>query len=646
MRLDSKIAQRKSNRIIWVESLDVFNFIWLFMETFFSGASVRYDEKNISGVVARLINILQRLRLCKNFYMAKLTLDKKDAAGFALTYRKENDFDICLNKFCQRYIPTETEHFKSAVKLYIFLYLNHSITFVTMVVGNDEFKQSGRVNVIYITKHPLNSVIKGHYKEKGYLIKESGLSFGYMKYFLRPCYRLFAFAMHKFLPKRVRTNIPDPKPSVWIEYYHHSIGFPFYHNDIDRKKFDIVCYLDRNDGVPLRDEIKAIEGMHLKWVDLRSGSLDRLSDISAGQLWDMSCAFFWGHSGLPPWFRVFQFEFRMHYLLYKAVFNRFKVKVLFQHQDWSWVLEPQMRALEDAGGIMLGYHWSNCIFYKQAGFFVPQHAYFVWGKVMYEYLQKRGNIARYVLPAGIWFGLSSADTGTIRMRSDLKFIMAIFDSGVAYNIHQSEETLDKFYLKILEMLEENPGWGGIIKSRIWSRIDDLEFLPHGKEIVSKATLLIEEKRLVFLNRKVSPVTAAAHANISVCYGLNSAGIISGIYGHRVIHCDSSGWLHYSIYKDPSQKVIFKNLEEMALALGRASAGDTEVGDFSKWKKDYNYFGDFNGKARMGDFIRVFMEDVVVSSDPIKSLDLVAGCYMKKNNIGDAFFKEDGLWEDE
>ncbi len=118
MSIDSKIAQRR-NRIIWVESLGVLDFIWLFIETFFSGASVRYDEKNISGIAARLISILQRRGRCKNFYMAKLTLDKKDAAGYALNYRKENDFDICLNKFCQRYIPTETERFKSAVKLYL-----------------------------------------------------------------------------------------------------------------------------------------------------------------------------------------------------------------------------------------------------------------------------------------------------------------------------------------------------------------------------------------------------------------------------------------------------------------------------------------------------------------------------------------------
>ncbi|MDD5560626.1 MAG: hypothetical protein PHT50_00630 [Candidatus Omnitrophica bacterium] len=632
---------------IWVEKLGMFDFIWLFIETFFSRIPVRYDEKKISGIAAFLIGKLQSYGCCKNFYMAKLTLDKKDVIGYALNYRKENDLDICLSKFCQRYIPKEPERFKSAVKVYISFYLAPYVTFITMVEGSDKFKQDGGINVIYLAKHPLTSVIKKYYRDKGYSIRESGLSFGYVNYFLIPCCRLFSIVVKRLFQKRGRTNIHEPKPSVWLEYLHYGrCSFPFNHDVIDRKKFDIVCYLDRNDGVSLEDEIRAIEDMGLKWVDLRSGSLVRLANIGVWQLWDMFCTFLSAYSSSPFWFRVFRFEFRMFYLLYKAVFSRFKVKVLIEHQEGSWVKEPQMIALEEVGGIMLGYHWSNFPFYKEALMSHPQHVYFVWGKVMYERMQKRGNIARHVLPVGIWLGPSVEDVSAICMKDDLRFIMAIFDSTVAYNIHQSEETLARFYLKVLEMLEENSEWGGIIKSKIWGRINDLESLPFGKDIVSKAMLLINQRRLVFLNNKVSPITAAAYANISVCYGLNSAGIISGIYGHRAIHWDLSGFLHYPIYRDPEQKIFFKNLEEIVSALNRVSTGDTRIGDFSKWKDVFNYFGDFKGQSRISEFIRIFMEDVVVSRDPIKSLDLAAERYKKVNNIESAFFINDGLWEDE
>jgi len=632
--------------IIWVEALDAFDFVALFIETFFSGASVRYDEKNISGFTARLIGILQRCGHCKNFYMAKLTLGKKDTAGYALYYRKEDVLDVCLNRFCERYIPTEAERFKSAVKLYMSFYLEHRVTFVTMVEGSNEFKQGDSGNVIYLARHPLNSAIKQYYKKKGYIIRESASFFGHVKYFLSPCNRFFRLVAARFLPKRVRTNIYEPKPSIWIEYNSNNVcGFPFYHDAIDRKKFDVVCYLDRDDDIPLEKEARTIEGMGLKWIDLRSGSLARLANIGIMQLWDMYRALFSGNLGLPPWFRVFRFEFKMWYLLYKPVFSRFKVKVLIEHQEGSWVREPQMRALEDAGGIMLGYHWSNFMYYKIAHWSNPQHVYFVWGKVMHDWLKKKGSIARHVLPAGLWLGPSEEDAGKIRMKDGLKFIMAIFDSSVSYDIHQSEDSLAIFYLKLFDMLEKNPGWGGIVKSKNWSRINDLEFLPHGREIVSRTTSLIEQKRLIFLDNKISPVAAAARADISVCYSLNTAGIISSIYGHRAIHWDLSGWLHYPICKDPEKKVVFQNLEEMALALVRASAGDTEVGDFSKWKEAFNYFGDFNGRARISDFIRSFMTDIVVSGDPVKSLDLTVGRYVKTNDIKDTFFKEGGFWQD-
>jgi len=311
----------------------------------------------------------------------------------------------------------------------------------------------------------------------------------------------------------------------------------------------------------------------------------------------------------------------------------------------SWVQEPQRRAIEDAGGIMLGYHWSNFIFSKQNGISFPQHVYFVWGKMMYECLYKRGNLSRYVLPAGLWFGRKVEDTSTIPMKDDLRFIIAIFDSSVAYNKHQSGDSLARFYLRIIKVLNENPQWGGIIKSKNWSRVNDLESLPCGKEIITKAASLIEQKRLGFFNNRISPVTAAARADISVCYGLNSAGIISGIYGHRAIHWDLSGWLHYPMYKDLAQKVVFQDLEEMAQALIRVSEGDTEIGDFSKWKKSYSYFDDFNGRSRIDDFIQSFMEDIFVSNDWAKSLDRVATAYIKKNNIKDSFFEKDNLWED-
>ena len=83
----------------------------------------------------------------------------------------------------------------------------------------------------------------------------------------------------------------------------------------------------------------------------------------------------------------------------------------------------------------------------------------------------------------------------------------------------------------------------------------------------------------------SPVDAAEAADLSVCFGLNSAGIIAGLLGLRAIHWDCTGWLKYPIYRDKDQKVFFATLPETRQAVMRAAAGDKTIGDFNKWRKD-------------------------------------------------------------
>jgi len=636
---------RKNN--IWVEKLGVLDLLVLFFETFFSRASVRYDEKKTSTVAASVLAILQSAKLANNFCKAKLTLNKKNSSGYALNYSMENDLDICLNRFCDTYIKNESARFKGAARLYITTYLTYRSTFVTMVESEIEFKDTGIANTLYLRRNPINSVVIPYYREKGYAVRESiSLSECFAQY-LKPFYRLLSIVAAKLSFGMTKTSIVKARPSIWVEYAHdNGSDCAFWREDIDETRFDIAYYLDRHEKIPFGEQTAAIEKQRLAWIDLHFYPLVKLSRIGIKEIIDMAGAFFSCPAGFPLWFRVFRFDFRMWYLLYKPVFQRFKVKVLLQHQEALWIKEPQVAALEAAGGIMLGFHWSNTPYYKGAFWSHPQHIYFVWGKMMYEWIEKRGNISRHVLPAGLWLSQSRESVGTGCLKDGLAFVLAIFDSSVAYNIYQSEDTLAEFYLKMLSMLENNPGWGGIVKSKNWKTIHDLEFLPRGKEIVSRASSLMKEKRLVFLDNRLSPVSASAYADISVCYAFNSAGVISSMRGYKAIHWDCSGWRHHSIHRDPGQKIVYQDLEKLEEAIYKASAGDASIGDFSKWRKAFNYFDDDNTGARVGGFIQSYMDDVIKSGDAIKSLDKAAKKYVEDNNVGDDFFKNSGYWEDE
>ncbi len=632
-------------RNIWVEKLGVSDLIAFFIETLFSAAFVRYDEKQVSSLVTRLIAILQHCGLCRNFHPAKLMFNKKDTAGYALNYHMENNLDLCLSEFCDKYIKNESVRFKGAVRTYIAIYLIHRSTFVTMVENEPEFMACGTENIIYLRGNPFNSVIIPHYRRKGYIIRESALSSDYLVQYLKPFYRLWSIMFAKFSPRNVKTDIS--KPSIWVEYVHGGgIDHIPWRKNVDEDMFDIVYYLDRNDKYSLSEKTQEIEKKQLKCIDLHFHSLVKFAGIGMREVTDMCCTFFYPSSGIPIWFRVFKFEFRMQYLLYKSVFHHFKVKVLLQHQEALWIQEPQRAALEAAGGIMVGFHWSSIQYYKASTLLNPQHVYFVWGKIGYDWMQKRVNLCRYVLPAGLWLKPSESSLGIAPFKDGLKFIVAIFDSSVTYDIYQAEETLDAFYLKALEMLEKNPEWGGIIKSKNWSKVNDLEFLPHGKEIVSKATSFIKQKRLVFLDNKISPITASAHADISVCYGLNSAGIISGICGHKTAHWDCTGWLNNPFYQDKEQRFLFDTLDDMEDAIVKASQGDAAVGDFSAWRQKIDYFNDDAGPERIGEFIQDFMLNVTKTNDAATSLEETVKRYHAVNNIDDSFFGSDNLWEDE
>ena len=454
---------------IWVERLGLADLIALSVETLLSRASVRYDENRASRTASRLIAALQKRGLCRNFYPAGLIMNKKDTAGYALTYHMENDFDNCLNRFRDKYLKNEAPVFKSRVRMYIRTYITHTVPFMTMVESEPDFKDAGIKNMIYLQRNPMNSIIIPYYAERGYVIRRSVLPFECFIQYMKPCHRLYSIMLAKLSRGKAATNISDPRPSIWVECPPpFASDFTFWRNGVNKERFDIVYYLDRNDGYTIKEQADWIEKKGLKWVDLHFKSLVKLSGIGAREIVEMCRAFFSCPKGFPFWFRVFNFDFKMWYLLYKPVFRRFKVKVLIQHQDALWIHYAQLAAIEDAGGIMVGFHWFSMQFYSMTSLSHPPHVYFVWGKNMYDWMRKRGDFGHHILPSGLWLRPPKEDDNAIRLKDGLKFVMAIFDSSVDYSAFQSEWTLAEFYLRVLAILEKNSEWGGIIKSKNWS----------------------------------------------------------------------------------------------------------------------------------------------------------------------------------
>ena len=257
---------------------------------------------------------------------------------------------------------------------------------------------------------------------------------------------------------------------------------------------------------------------------------------------------------------------------------------------------------------MVGLHWSNYPNTQYPSHLNPQHVMLVWGASHREYLETKGNTCSYIIPCGLWVAGSGAKPEDINPPQKGDFTIAIFDSAVGYLLYQCAENLSKFYLEILSILEDNPLFSGIIKSKGW-HVADLRHLPAGEEIVCRIESLEKQGRLRVLDwTTYSPVDAAEAADLSVCFGLNSAGIIAGLLGLRAIHWDCTGWLNYPVYRDKDQKVFFATLAETRQAVMQAAAGDKTIGAFNKWRKHINYFDDCAGRERILRFINLYMQE--------------------------------------
>jgi len=632
-------ASKKSS-IIWVQKLRISVIFSFILRSLFNKVIVYYDEKAVSPFLESFLGIFDQFGFRGIFQKAFLSFDRSDIRKASLFYSIRDELDQCLDDICNQYRLTGDIRLKNMVKCYLCNSVGLQITFINMVREKIDAKwiSNEADHEIYICRHALNVFIRKFYKLQGLVIKESGIVGDNICIILK----LFAYFMMiiygKFFYRGIFTNIKELKPAVWVEYGNDGpIDFCFWQDGADRDKTEIVNFLFRSDSP--KNIIQTMEERGNKWVDGHFLPVLRMSGISLNQMAGTMKRLFRDISDYPLILAYLFFLNHFYYLIYRAVFKNFQVRVLIQHHDTEWLQDMWARAVEDAGGILLNFHWSNYPVTMTPSHLFSYHVFFLWGESLYSVVQEGGHTCKYILPSGLWIVADGNDPGIEPFPREVDFVIALFDSSVAYNIYQTEETLSFFYRRILELLERRPSWGLIVKSKAWD-IDGLENIPAGDLIVQKIKHLMASGRARVLPPSSSPIAAASQANLSICYGLNSAGIVTAVHGHRAIHWDCSGWHKHPFYKDREQKFIFRNLDEVEAAIIRASEGDAAIGDFSRWRKLYNYFDDFNASRRVGSFIQDIIDEINSHHNVDVALQAAVDKYLKENQVSDCFYKID------
>lgn len=623
----------RKKRIFWVQKLSVLNMPFFALRSFLLKAEVFYDENKISFLCSFIVWFLKKTNISSRFYPASLCMNEETGSGFRIRKSVYERIDYCLDSFLKPYNSKADFVFYKSLRVYLANYLYNNFTFIAMVESKITVKKADEyINEVFLARHPANLAIKKFYPSKNLLFKENGLAQS-ISYYIKPfCYILSIFFC-KFAIKRENNSIRPLRSSVWVEYCPAGfVDFTFWKNEVKDRNFDVVQYFDRSDDGPLDAAKRRVTQQGFRWIDLHFLSHAAAAQISLKRLFNTYGSAIKDKKKCPLWFKIFIFEYHLWVLLYEAVFKKYKVRLLIQFLETSWKQGPQVVALNSAGGIMVGFNWSHYYFPSLPAHFYPQHIYFIWGDAIREYIEAFKCLAGHILPSGIWINQENLKPPELKQLSDnLEFKIAILDNTASYGCHLASQDLSKFYLGVIDLLEHRPKWGGIVKAKNLD-FSKLSTLPKGNMLISRIKKLNKEGRMVVLDRHNTPLAAAANADLSVCFNLNSAGIISSLYGHKSVHWDCSGIKSEEFYKIGDQKILFSSLEELLDAIVKSGCGDKTIGDFSKWGRRYNYFDDFLASRRVGRFIQDFMEEVINTNDAGSSLDYSVNKYIRENNI--------------
>ena len=637
-----------NKKVFWVEKIALTDILRFLAQSCFGDIRINYDRFNTCPSAIKFLGFLGRAKLNRIFFPVELTFGKMDADGYALEYKAEKELGACIDDFLSRHVTRKPKRFKDMLKSYIAGHLRSKVVFITMVTSEiDSGKTlSGEKNVIYLKRDPFNYLLCKFYRDRNFAVHRPVISMAHIMFYFKPFYYLSLFMLCRLSNAKIKSNISDIRPAIWVEYYPNQLH-SFWMDIAENKDFDIVNYLDRNDTPVTPETIKEIESHNSRWIDAHLPALMRMSKPSFPALRRLFSELFLTAFSKPAWLNIFRFEYSFFLFIYESVFLRYKVKVLLQHQDTLWKQEVQALAIERAGGIMVGYHWSLYYSTLLPTHLFPQHVYFVWGKVMRELLMKKESACRHVLPSGVFMVPDGRRPGRLKIFDDkINFVISIFDNAASYDLHLSPASLSEFYIRLLTVVRKNPGFGCIIKSK-FSCPAFLESLPSSEKIMKLVEELTAQGRLAIFDCSETPIRAGLLSNLSVGYGISSACAVSVTNsGPAAVNWDCAGMGKHPVYKCPDQKFVFKTMDELEEAILKASEGDKSIGDYGRWKKHINYFEDSLAVDRVVNFLESYMKESINTGDPEHSLGFAVKKYLVDNKVGEDFFQKEGLWEDE
>lgn len=617
-------------RVVWVERLTAPTAARLWLEGFVRPSEVRYDPRDATAAGRRAAALAG-----PRFQPRALICARRADSGEALYYRREDELQQALGGFADAALADRPSNERRALACFLATWLAERETF--LVMAEEEARSEPEAEHEYlVVRQPSASLLA----RPGRALRMDLSARGALRAVAAPLVlwaRAFAAALRG--PTAADSGLRD-LDAVWVEYYPDDVGGyvsrAFWKDALDPTLYDRVFYGDSRD-CPVAADAERIAAFGFSWVDARTPWT--IAAPSPSILFRLVGSLF-GSDRRPWWLRMFEFELALWTEVWEAVFRARRVRLLVQYQDFSWRQEAQARALEHAGGAMIGVHWAEAPFLVEPEHLTPFHVYFAWGVNQSRRLAGKGHDCAEILPCGAW--ILPRDEETARVRADLgekEFALALFDTSHSDRIFVSARMVSDFLLGALTLVEANPGWKVVLKPKGEASYAGL---PDGARIDAAVARLRSAGRAVLVERTVSPVSVGLACDLALGIGVNSAAVLTGAFGGRCVHWDCAGWTRHPLTRDGAGSVVFGSLEA-ALAAVAAAPKDPRVGDFSRWARLSNHFGDRRAAERVGGWMADFLTEAASGAPAGETRARASEAYRRRHGVPEGWSGRGAWW---
>lgn len=320
------------------------------------------------------------------------------------------------------------------------------------------------------------------------------------------------------------------------------------------------------------------------------------------------------------WNYTVYFAFKLEY--FRQFYRRYRCRLLHQHQEFGPSTLLKALAIRAEGGLFVWNHWS--VDHYPVAYFNYAFADLLlsWGPYNDGYFKAHNIQYKAMAQTGMIAGDNITEKDSLsgqeirkKFSQDVHFVITVLDSSCGADAPNSISTMVNFYKSLLGILTRHQSWGVVIKSKG----NNFVRLPV-PSLIEEIRSFERDRRCVVLEGQTRVSVAAMAGDVSVCYSMNTAGIIAALAGKKSLFWNLTATVEHPLYYLGGKGAfIFESEAQIEQALIDVELGKSGIGDLSEHLHMFDAFQDGRGRIRSGQLIAKIIKDMEAGMPADKAL---------------------------